>query len=486
MERVELEGRGDLREWREAARRLLLAGVPPHRVDWSTEPAAPGLFPEEPRPAAAPTAERSAPPTVPARFMEMAEAVICHRDPARFALLYRLLVRLQTERELLAVAPDPDVAAACQLEKAVRRDCHKMTAFVRFHEIGPQEISPRRRFIAWFEPDHHIVVRIAPFFARRFADMDWLILTPKGTAAFCDGTLHTSTEPAEKPALEDPTDALWLTYYASIFNPARLKIEAMRAEMPKKYWKNLPEAALIPELIAGAGGRVAAMAEASDQPAPLFHERLQARQAAPEPGPEVPATLDTLRKQAAGCTRCPLHCQATQTVFGEGPERAPLMVVGEQPGDREDLAGRPFVGPAGQLFDENLQAAGIERARTYVTNAVKHFKNEPRGKRRIHRTPNAGEIRQCRWWLGRELDLVRPKVVVAMGASALFALTDEKPRLADLRGQVLPLGTDRHLLVTVHPAYLLRLPDAGRQAEETRRFRQDLTLAHDWLKKNDE
>jgi DNA polymerase len=175
--------------------------------------------------------------------------------------------------------------------------------------------------------------------------------------------------------------------------------------------------------------------------------------------------------------RCPLHCHATQTVFGEGPDRAALMIVGEQPGDREDLAGRPFVGPAGAVLDRALAAAGIDRAGVWLTNAVKHFKHEARGRRRLHVTPGAQEIDHCRWWLRQEIALVRPRLVVAMGATAVRAVTGESPRLDAIRGRVLPLEAGRALLVTTHPAYLLRLPDARRVAEETRRFHADLAAA---------
>lgn len=471
MRTVVLKGKGDLAEWRDAARALLADGVDPAAVDWRCGEGA-GLFGAAGLPAGAAGA------AVPRGFIELAAAVVCHGDPGRFALLYRLLVRLQRERALLDLATDPDVAAARRLEKAIRRDSHKMKAFVRFRELPGA--GPRRRFAAWFEPDHHIVARTAPFFARRFADMDWMILTPKGSAVSTDGALTLSDEPAARPDLADPTDALWLTYYASIFNPARVKVKAMQAEMPKKYWKNLPEAALIADLLAQAPARVAAMA--ASEAAPAFHTRLQARRAgAPVPPPAsadtLAGTLASLHAVARGCTRCALHGQATQTVCGEGPPRAALMLVGEQPGDREDLAGRPFVGPAGQVLDAALAAAGIDRAGVYVTNAVKHFKHELRGRRRLHRTPDAPEVEQCRWWLDREIALVAPRLVVAMGATALLALTGDRGRLADRRGRLLPLAPGRDLIVTVHPSYLLRLPDPAARAAATARFHADLALA---------
>jgi DNA polymerase len=165
---------------------------------------------------------------------------------------------------------------------------------------------------------------------------------------------------------------------------------------------------------------------------------------------------------------------ATQTVFGQGPEQAKVMVVGEQPGDQEDLAGKPFVGPAGQVFNDVLREVGLDRRSLYVTNAVKHFKYEARGKRRIHQKPNQGEIQQCRWWLKQELDLVQPKLIVAMGATAYFALTDEKQKLADVRSKPLTMEDGQILFVTVHPSYLLRIPDPDLKAKEMIRFRQDM------------
>jgi DNA polymerase len=186
--------------------------------------------------------------------------------------------------------------------------------------------------------------------------------------------------------------------------------------------------------------------------------------------------LDALRDSAAACTRCPLHGPATQVVFGEGPTDAPVMIVGEQPGDKEDVAGRPFVGPAGQLFTEQAEAAGIDRDAYYVTNAVKHFKYVQKGRRRIHQKPAASEISACRWWLDQELDAVDPDVVVAMGATALHALTGKGAGILKRRGTVEETRDGRPLLITVHPSYLLRLPDESMRADETERFRADLSL----------
>lgn len=469
-----LEGRGDFGEWRDAARAALAADIRPEMIDWRSRDDGAGLLDFAGAPLRSVDAGNGQ-ISVPASFVVLAQTIICHSDPGRFALLYRLLWRLKRDRALLQFKSDPDVAEARLLEKSVRRDCHKMTAFVRFKELPlPQGQGGRRRFVAWFEPDHFIVERTAAFFQRRFTDMDWLIATPKGSARWDGSELQTSREAAAKPDLTDETDELWRTYYANIFNPARLKVKAMTAEMPKKYWKNLPEADLIPDLILGAEARVLEMAaRAASQPQP-FHHRLQAAAAAREmPQPAADGTLASLARQAGHCTRCSLHCSATQTVFGSGPEDADVMIVGEQPGDHEDLAGKPFVGPAGQLFDRTLADIGIERKRLYVTNAVKHFKYETRGKRRIHQRPNAGEVEQCRWWLNQEIALVQPKLIVAMGATALYALTGEKGKLSEVRGRPIPMEEGRTLFVTVHPSYLLRLADERVKEAEVMRFVED-------------
>lgn len=201
-----------------------------------------------------------------------------------------------------------------------------------------------------------------------------------------------------------------------------------------------------------------------------------ARQAELAPGPTA-RSLPEARELAASCTRCPLYRDATQAVFGEGDVAARLMLVGEQPGDKEDVAGKPFVGPAGALLDKALAQAGVPRGAAYVTNAVKHFKFTPRGKRRIHKKPDTGEIEACHWWLELELDLVAPDVVVAMGTTALRSVLGSAASITSLRGQPVPLEHGRRLVATVHPSYLLRMPDRGVAGQEFTRFVGDLEEA---------
>ena len=187
-------------------------------------------------------------------------------------------------------------------------------------------------------------------------------------------------------------------------------------------------------------------------------------------------TLTSLAQDAKDCQRCPLYRTATQTVFGEGPAHAPVMLVGEQPGDQEDLQGRPFVGPAGKILDRALADAGVDRSRVYVTNAVKHFKFEPRGKKRLHKKPSAGEIEACKWWLDQELELVKPALTVALGATAARALAGRTVAIGTSRGRLIELRDGLPGLVTIHPSFLLRMPDPEIKAQEYRRFVQDLRL----------
>ena len=192
--------------------------------------------------------------------------------------------------------------------------------------------------------------------------------------------------------------------------------------------------------------------------------------------PKGQKLLTRIAAEAAGCRRCPLYRNATQTVFGQGPVNADLMLVGEQPGDREDKAGLPFVGPAGRILDRALLEAGIERDSVYVTNAVKHFKNVPRGKRRIHQRPNAYEVERCRWWLDRELRLIKPRLTIALGATAASALAGRTVTISKSRGRPIDFRDGVDGFVTVHPSYILRLRDKTRE-EEYRRLVADLRRA---------
>jgi probable DNA metabolism protein len=477
MNTIVLEHETDFDGWRQAARMLVLDGIRPEDVMWNVRSDEQLFASTETTSSRNSSIETF---NVSARFVELAKIAILHRDPQRFAVLYRLLWRLREHHHLLEVAIDPDVIRVTAMAKAVWRDEHKMHAFVRFREIGREREA---RYVAWFEPEHHIVELAAPFFARRFADMPWSILTPE-LCAHWDG-LAISFTPGVSKAMAPTSDRLeetWRRYYATIFNPARLKVKAMSTEMPKKYWRNLPEASMIKPLIAGAARATDAMiAKAATEP----H---QAQKRLEEPMKRKTLTaaneLEALREEAASCRACPLWKDATQTVFGEGPPHAPIMLVGEQPGDKEDLAGKPFVGPAGQMLDRALVEAGIDRKLVYVTNAVKHFKFVPRGKIRLHQKPTTPEIRACRPWYERERAAIKPLLVVAMGATAAQSVFGKLTPINKNRGHLIDLDEETKALVTVHPSYLLRLPDQDAKAREYQRFLDDLKLAARLLRKS--
>ena len=194
--------------------------------------------------------------------------------------------------------------------------------------------------------------------------------------------------------------------------------------------------------------------------------------------------IETLREEAASCHACPLYKNATQTVFGEGPQTAQIVLVGEQPGDKEDLAGKPFVGPAGLMLDRALQQAGVDRKKVYITNAVKHFKFVPRGKIRLHQKPNTPEIKACRQWYERELAAIKPGLVMAMGATAAQCVFGKLTPINKNRGHLIDLPDGIKALVTVHPSFILRQPDEDARAREYARLVDDFRIAADFLKKS--
>jgi DNA polymerase len=266
---------------------------------------------------------------------------------------------------------------------------------------------------------------------------------------------------------DDEIEPLWLAYYGSIFNPARLKPKAMQAQLLKRNWKNLPEAAIIEPLLREAPRRTEFMLRKSEA-------RLEGAEDHSLAAPPGTDSHSDLKLAASHCRACPLWRHATCTVFGEGPANARVLLVGEQPGDQEDRAGKPFVGPAGQVLASALAAAGLNRDEFYVTNAVKHFKWAPRGKRRLHQTPNSRDIASCRPWLAAEIKMIRPELMVCLGATALHAVFEIAMPVGANRGQFLETPFAIQALVTVHPSSLLRRPDEAQRRIDFERFVEDL------------
>ncbi|MEM8874153.1 MAG: UdgX family uracil-DNA binding protein [Planctomycetota bacterium] len=445
----------DFAAFRRAVRTLVALDVEPAGVSFEEA----SLFGGDPLPSGV----ESRPLNLPPQFASAVKLVAHHRDEQRWALLYRLIRRVtKGERHVLDLATDDDVSRLARMEKQIRFDRHKTHAFVRFREVNDE--MGDGRMVAWYRPDHYTLPLSAPHFVERYRAMRWAILAPDESATW-DGEHLTFGPgvPRDQAPTDDQFEDLWQTYYASIFNPARIKMNAMKKEMPQRFWDLLPETRAMPRMLADAPQRVQAMVKATAQPTRSAADFVP-----------VDRSLPVLREAAAGCRGCDLCEAATQTVFGEGPTDAPIVFVGEQPGDKEDLAGRPFVGPAGQLMDELLAEAGVDRKRVYVTNTVKHFKFEQRGRLRLHRTPAAREVNACMPWLRAELDTIKPTLIVALGATAAQAIMGRQFRVTQSRGQVMRCRYAEKFMATIHPSAILRIPNEPRQAQAKRDFIADM------------
>jgi len=469
MQQISLQPGADLSGFKQAARKLVAGNVLPCDAIWSCT-AEPSLFE-----AASTLADKNAPAfSIPRALADLTQAVICHSDPERYALLYEALYRTaHGERSLLENASDPLVHRLFRMEKSVRRDLHKMHAFLRFRSVFADD--DKERLVAWFEPDHFILEASSQFFIDRFRCFDWTILTPLGSPHWDGERLEKGPALPRESVMPDRFEASWQIYFESIFNPARLNVKAMLTEMPKKYWRNLPETQAVTSLVRSATARVNEMV--MEAPALPRKPKLAACATLPD---QTPHSLEDLNAIITAAE--PMVQGSTRAVLGEGPRHADIVFVGEQPGDMEDQLGRPFVGPAGQLLDRAMAEAGLDRKKIYVTNAVKHFKYEQRGKRRLHQSPTAGEISKYRWWLKQELELIKPKLVVALGASAALALKGKAISVTRCRG---PIEFDPwHGFVTVHPSYLLRIPDEAAKTQAYEDFRNDLIAIHDVAEMN--
>ncbi|MPT48782.1 MAG: DUF4130 domain-containing protein [Sphingobium sp.] len=465
---VSLPDRGVFEAWRQAARNAISHDIAPDQIDWAGKE---GLFPACPLPDAG-----SAPAavfTVPQAFLRLAGSVIWHNAPERFALLYQALWRL-SRREGNPISPADALGRRLNLmAKAVGRDIHKMHAFVRFREVPGH--GDRRSFAAWFEPEHHTLEPGSRFFVKRFADMDWMIATPRLTACYEAGKLRFGPGGPQPDLPEDASEALWATYFANIFNPARVKLNAMQSEMPKKYWKNLPETRLIPDMLKDAEARVERMRAAGTSIARPGAAAISTRYRATMPKPvERPATMEEARLAVRHCHQCGLCEAATQAIWGEGNSKAALMIVAGQPEDKDDLSGRPFTGPDGQMVRDMLTEAAIDPAQIWMTHAVKHYKFTPQGKNRVPVAPDRDEILACRQWLALELAFVQPRIILALGEGAAFSLTGDDGPLSLRRGRTEKglLGTP--VLLSWHPADIAQMAGAARQKQARQELLADL------------
>jgi DNA polymerase len=428
MRRVVLANETDWDGWRKATRSLVLAGVPPQEVRWAVR-----SHDEE----GDPLREEQGSFGVSKALVSLASLAIQAREPGRFTLLYQLVWRANAGERVVEMDADEDMRRARGLAFAVRAEAHRMRTQVRF--LPTEGANPR--YLGWYEPAHFVLEANAQLIARRFPNLAFSIITPDGGAHWDGKELRFSPGAARDVVGDDAgLQSWWRKHHAGLLQHAHIGTAIPPAE-------ELDEAPRPPDLQA-LGPVVLPLA------------------------PDAP--LQAAMREASDCRRCHLWEPATQTVFGEGPALAKVIFVGEQPGDQEDVIGRPFVGPAGQIMDRAMEEAGLDRRTVYITNAVKHFKFEPRGKRRIHKTPETPEIRACRFWLDVELVQLQPKLVVAMGGTAARAVLGRAVTITRERGRPIELADGQAAFVTVHPSFLLRLPDEEAKAREYRAFVGDL------------
>jgi probable DNA metabolism protein len=431
MRRIVLQNETDWEGWRQATRGLVLTGVEPETLTWSVGgditpvPDATGSF------------------HVPRALVSLASLAIQAREADRFGLLYALVWRIHAGEKVLEDETDPDLSLIKRMALSVRADAHRMRTNMRFLAV-PED--GRTRFLGWYEPAHFVLPANAQLIAHRFPDRMFSIVTPDG-AAHWDGSSLLFGSGLRHAEDEEALQAWWERHHGMLLEQATAGVSVPAAE-------SLDEAPRPP-----------------DRPAlgPIvLHTK-------PDPA------LLRSAKEASTCHRCPLYEPATQVVFGEGPANAAVMFVGEQPGDQEDVIGRPFVGPAGQMMDRAMEEAGIDRRTVYVTNAVKHFKFTPRGKRRIHQTPEVPEIHACSFWLDVERVHVRPRLLVLMGGSAARAVLGRPVTISRERGRPIQMPDGQTVFVTVHPSFLLRVPDEAAKAREYAAFVRDLTAIRELM-----
>jgi probable DNA metabolism protein len=428
MHTIALASETDWHGWRVATRALVLDGAPPDAVRWQIGGAGDAL------PGATGSFGLSR------ALVDLAALAIQAHDPDRFALLYRLVWRAHQGERVLELAVDPDATAARALALAVRAEAHRMRTHVRFLPVAEPEGT---RHLGWYAPAHRVLEANAQILAQRFPALRWSILTADMGAHWDGAALSFGPGLTPPPDDDAALAALWQRDGAALLAEARPGTAIPSAEA-------LDEAPRPPDLppigpVVLAAATDAALAEAA--------------------------------QEAAACHRCKLWEAATQTVFGEGPADARILFIGEQPGDQEDVIGRPFVGPAGQLLDRALEEARIDRRTIAITNAVKHFKFVRRGTRRIHERPETEEMKACSFWLDVERVRIAPKLVVLMGATAARSVLGRAVTIGRERGRPFALSSTETGFITVHPSFLLRLPDEDARAREYRAFVEDLRAA---------
>lgn len=473
--------------WKDCVRSLLTRGVIPSSIHWVSSESSLPLFPDQATEENATKKQLAV--RMPPAFIQLAENIFYHASPTKWDILYSLAWRIHSgERKLLWLASDDAVSAANRMAKQVFRDAHKAKAFIRFLPTSEKATlspllgtalaqTPDSRigmpwFLSFHDAEHRVLSLVAEFLRDRFNNMNWLVSTPHESLSW--NGLELQFAKAICPSLlqnaqtqSDEFEQLWKTYYASTFNPARLNRRMMLSEMPMKYWRYLPEAPLIDGLINEADSRRESMTS---------HASSQARSSALARVADC-STLSQIVQELQHCQSCELHCDAKRVVPGEGSQSAKIVFIGEQPGDKEDQNGRPFVGPAGAILRKSLLEIGFSISDLYFSNVVKHFHFEQKGKVRLHLRPKQTHIRACSPWLHQELRIIRPSIIVCLGATAAKSIIGSDFKLTKDRGTWRNTDFCASTMATFHPAALLRIPDEKVRSECVAKFREDLARA---------
>lgn len=407
-------------------------------------------------------------------FKSLVENVLCHSDESKFDLLYDFFVDYVKNPNVIKNPIHKDLSVLKVFSKQVSRDIHKMRAFVRFNECTK---DGKIYYIAFHKPDHYILLKNSSFFMERFNNMNWVIFSPYGVISWNQKELFYDEKSfSQSDFPDDPFVNLWKTYFSNIFNPARLKIKAMKNEMPIRYWSNMPETELIPDLIRSASERVTVMKETAlknSMDANFF----------------IPQTSDLSKVNSAMniCRACNLCELNTKAVSGRGSASPRVLILGEAPGDTEEKESTCFVGPAGQLLFDSLKNIGAALEEIYFTNAVKHFNFKQSGNMRIHKTPTPTHTMSCRPWLSKEISLLKPEIIICLGKTAAHSIFGFPMPLESLRGEVHQTKFCEKTFVTYHPARILREQNLELKQKLLNEFNADLKLSIDncYRQKND-